>query len=65
MNKFPRNPLYSDQGLVQDNPLLFDGQSVYLHFKKAKFLGVHTAMYLLPRADRLVGTHLTLNWLKD
>jgi hypothetical protein len=47
------------------DPSAFDGQSAYLHFKKAKFFGVHTGVYLLPRADRLIGTHLTLNWLKD
>jgi uncharacterized protein with LGFP repeats len=47
------------------DPSIFDAGYVYLHFKKAKVLGVHTGMYLLPRADRLIGTHATFTWLKD
>jgi uncharacterized protein with LGFP repeats len=43
----------------------FDSGNVFLHFKKAKFLGVHTGMYFLGRADRLIGTHVNFTWLKD
>lgn len=46
-------------------PSSFDSGNVYLHFGKAKFLGIHTGMYLLGRADRLIGTHAVFTWLKD
>jgi hypothetical protein len=47
------------------NPSIFDSGVVYLHFKKAKWWGIHTGMYFLARADRLIGTHATFTWLKD
>jgi hypothetical protein len=47
------------------SPSTFDSGDVFLHFKKAKFLGIHTGMYFLGRADRLIGTHVTFSWLKD
>ena len=47
------------------SPSVFDSGSVYLHFGKAKTFGLHTGMYLLGRADRLIGTHATFTWLKD
>ena len=43
----------------------FDSGNVFLHFKKAKFLGVHTGVYFLARADRLIGTHVNFTWIKD
>lgn len=46
-------------------PSTFDSGGVYLHFKKAKFLGIRTGMYFLGRADRLIGTHAIFTWLKD
>lgn len=51
---------------ISIDPSTFDADDVfYLHFKKAKFLGIHTGMYFLARADRLIGTHVTFTWLKD
>ena len=46
-------------------PSTFDSGEVFLHFAKAKTFGFHTGMYLLGRADRLIGTHATFTWLKD
>jgi uncharacterized protein with LGFP repeats len=47
------------------DPSIFDSGDVYLHFKKAKAFGIHTGMYFLGRADRLIGTNATFTWLKD
>lgn len=47
------------------HPNTFDSDPVLLHFKKAKTFGIHTGMYFLGRADRLIGTHLTITWIRD
>lgn len=47
------------------DPAVFGAGPMYLHFKKARLLGVHTGLYLLARADRLIGTHATFTWLRD
>lgn len=52
-------------GTTTVDPSTFDAGYVYLHFKKAKAFGVHTGMYFLGRADRLIGTHATFTWLMD
>jgi uncharacterized protein with LGFP repeats len=44
---------------------LLEPSDVFIQFKKAKFLGVHTGMYWLSRADRLIGSNVTFTWLKD
>ena len=44
---------------------LLEPGDVFVEFKKAKFLGVHTGMYWLPRADLLIGNDVTFTWLKD
>jgi uncharacterized protein with LGFP repeats len=44
---------------------LLEPSDVFIEFKKAKFLGIHTGMYWLPRADRLIGSNVTFTWLKD
>lgn len=47
------------------NPSTFDAGGIYLQFKKAKTFGIHTGMYFLGSADRLIGTHATFTWLRD
>jgi hypothetical protein len=39
--------------------------NLFLSFKKAKVLGVHTEVYWLGRADRLIGNDVTFSWLRD
>jgi hypothetical protein len=40
-------------------------RDVLLVFGKAKFLGVHTAIYYLLRADQLIGSNVTFTWTTD
>ncbi len=46
-------------------PSAVEPSNLFLQFKKAKFLGIHTGMYWLARADRLIGNNVTFTWLKD
>jgi len=46
-------------------PSVVEPGNVFIQFQKAKFLGVHTGVYWLARADRLIGTNVTFTWLKD
>ena len=46
-------------------PSLIEPSDVFVEFKKAKFLGIHTGMYWLARADRLIGNNVTFTWLED
>jgi hypothetical protein len=44
---------------------MLDPAGMMLHFGKAKFLGVHTGVYWLDRADQLIGSDVTFTWLAD
>lgn len=46
-------------------PSKVEPSNVYLLFKKAKWWGVHTGMYWLWRADRLIGNNVTFTWIQD
>lgn len=46
-------------------PSLLEPSDVFIEFKKAKFLGIHTGVYWLARADRLIGNNATFTWTKD
>jgi hypothetical protein len=46
-------------------PSLVEPSDVFIEFKKAKFLGIHTGMYWLARADRLIGSNVMFTWLGD
>jgi uncharacterized protein with LGFP repeats len=46
-------------------PSVVEPSNIFLQFKKAKFLGIHTGMYWLTRVDRLIGNNVTFTWLKD
>ena len=46
-------------------PGMVEPGNVFLVFKKAKFLGIHTGMYWLNRPDRLIGNNVTFSWLRD
>jgi LGFP repeat len=39
--------------------------NVFLNFMKAKMFGVHTGVYALGRADRLIGNDVTFRWMRD
>ena len=44
---------------------VLDPNNIFLVFKKAKILGVHTNIYTLGRIDRLIGNNVTFSWLQD
>lgn len=46
-------------------PSVVEPSNVFLVFKKAMFLGVHTGIYWLPEANRLIGNDVTFTWLAD
>jgi len=46
-------------------PATLEPGNVFLVFKKAKMFGVHTPMYWLARADRLIGNNVDFTWLND
>jgi hypothetical protein len=50
---------------VTIHPASVEPGYMFLQFKKAKFLGIHTGMYYLGRVDRLLGTDVTFTWLRD
>jgi hypothetical protein len=50
---------------VSIQPASVEPSYMFLQFKKAKFLGIHTGMYWLDRVDRLLGTDVTFTWLRD
>jgi uncharacterized protein with LGFP repeats len=47
------------------SPSMVEPTDVFLLFKKAKTLGIHTDMYWLRRPDRLIGNHVTFTWARD
>lgn len=46
-------------------PGALEPSDVFLVFKKAKAFGAHTAMYWLPRPDKLIGNNIHFTWFHD
>ena len=50
---------------VSISPSDVEPSNMFLQFKKAKFLGIHTGVYWLGGVDRLLGNDVTFTWLQD
>jgi uncharacterized protein with LGFP repeats len=50
---------------ISISPSSLEPGNICLLFKKAKIFGIHTGMYWLGRADRLLGNNVSFTWLQD